>query len=235
MGFINVTKKPRLQRRISARPAQKRAAALSSDYQPYKDFLESWDTEKTTSMEKKLGIPALWLALVIEADRFAGIPLRIFRKERDGQLTQIHGHPIAELFNTRPNAMQDTSSFRHALTTQRRLRGNHYSYINRVNGRVMELNPLDPDCIEVLTTKRRIDQLDMAGAEVGDYLYAEKADGLYSKNNRRLFKRNDIFHVMWLTYDGYNGHGLDIFNERIRSMLIANSYGMTWFKNSVCA
>ena len=255
MGFISIERRDAApvsygegKMRFSFRNADSDESIFNSaGYNPYRQFLENLEGSGIKGIQSKLSIPALWLALVIESDRFAGIPLRIMKEDANGELKQEHGHPIAELFNKQPNTLQDVSQFRHSMATQRRLRGNHYSYINRVSGRVQELNPLDPDRMEVLLTENRLSQIiprDGVEPEIGDYIYHEKPldDGTLggtalandnpNRTNIRVFKRDDIFHIMWLTYDGYQGYGLDIFNDRIKAMMMANNYGMTWYRNS---
>ncbi|WP_143872524.1 phage portal protein [Catenovulum sediminis] len=75
------------------------------------------------------------------------LPLNL--KEQKGRVKEtLTGHKLHKLVHSKPNGFMTPIEWKELVVTHLCFRGNHYSYINKINGVARELLPLNPDNVE---------------------------------------------------------------------------------------
>lgn len=95
------------------------------------------------SMDRALGIPAVWSAVNVIADTFAGLPLQLFKRKGDSrELDKKDG--LYAILHDAPNESMHSFGWRKLLMTTVLTRGRSFTFIERNKlGRVMNLLLLD--------------------------------------------------------------------------------------------
>lgn len=144
--------------------------------------------------DSALTFSSYWRAITILSDTIACLPLKIYKRIKDGKAEDLDNN-INYLLNYRPNPLMDARNFRKTLQAHAINYGNGYAEIER-NGRgePIALWPLLPD----RTTPRLI------GEENNQQLVYEVRDGgLLS-----TIPAADVLHIMGLSFDGLKGLSL---------------------------
>lgn len=126
-------------------------------------------------------------------------------------------HPLYRLLHLAPNSYMTSQEWLEMLVAHLCLRGNHYSWINRVRGTVRELLPLNPDAV----TAKLNDNWEVV------------YNVTFPDGSQRSLPARDVFHVRLMSLDGLNGLspiaqarntiGLGIAAERFGSRLFKNN------------
>lgn len=118
--------------------------------------------------------PAVRQAVTLLSESVGAIPFKLY--SRDGSAKQpAPDHPGYTLAHDFPNDDQSAEEFRAALTRDALLHDRGYAFINRIDGRPVELNRLDPSRVTARQTT--------AGETVFDYTEGK---------TRRTFQRHEI-------------------------------------------
>lgn len=97
-----------------------------------------------------LEVTAVLRCASIIADGISTVPLRLFRKDADtGKRLPAEDHPLYEVLSVEPNPWQDSLEFRETIAFHVALTGNAFVFVNRVNNRVAELIPIEPNRVSV--------------------------------------------------------------------------------------
>lgn len=103
---------------------------------------------KTVSVESALKVATVLACTRVLAEGVAQVPLKIFRE--DGETRELaRDHPLYWLLHRRPNPWQTSFQFRETLMMHTVLCGRHYSFVNRVRGKVVEIIPFEPGQVTV--------------------------------------------------------------------------------------
>ena len=108
-------------------------------------------TNKNVNVESALQVTVVFAVLQRIAFGFAQVPWKTFRdraapaRGRD----EAKDHTLYELLHLKPNDWQTSFAFRVTLILHLLLTGNFFAFINRVNGKIVELIPLEPERVEV--------------------------------------------------------------------------------------
>lgn len=149
------------------------------------------------------------------AEPIGQLPLHVYRRDGDGRERDTT-HPVARLL-TDPNDWTSSGDFREQLQRDCLLAGNGYAFINRVDGRPLELLRLDPCAMTV-----------EADATTGEPIYKLKT----GSKAERLLDRRDVFHLKAPSLNGVAGDspvhqcreaiGVALIMERNAAKLFAN-------------
>lgn len=108
------------------------------------------DAGVPVNVETALGVPAVWAAVNFLSGTLAGLPLHVYRKQRDGTRKRVKGG-IAPILHDAANDGMSSFDWRKQVFESILTHGRSITYIERTNGgRVENLYPLDPTQIKVL-------------------------------------------------------------------------------------
>lgn len=184
----------RTMARIRGAGAESRAVpAASTRPQSATDFM-AWlagDMFATSSgvavtTESALGVPAVWAAVNFLSGTLAGLPLKIYRKTRDGR--EVMSGQLADMLHYAPNPEMSSFEWRKLFFDCVFTTGRGLAYIERgASGAPLHIWHLDP---MLVTIERRGgkkfyiyappggQRIEYAGADVIDVPFMLKADGL---------------------------------------------------------
>jgi HK97 family phage portal protein len=94
---------------------------------------------------------AVWACVRLISESIASLPICIYKKDpTTGIRTPAPEHPLAMLFNAKPNRWQTRQEYFETITFQMALRGNNFSLIQRgTKGQIVGLIPLMSDQMDV--------------------------------------------------------------------------------------
>lgn len=102
------------------------------------------------NVDTALQVATVFACVRVLADGLAQVPLKLFRESPDGKVRlPERSHPLYDVLHRKPNPWQTSYRYRETLMLHLALCGNHFSFINRVNGRVVELLPFTPGKVRV--------------------------------------------------------------------------------------
>lgn len=93
-------------------------------------------------------VTAVYACSRVLANGVAQVPFKLMKADGRNR-NAATGHPLYEVLYRRPNGFQTAFQFRQQLMLHRVLCNNAYAFINRVQGRVVELLPLTPGMVTV--------------------------------------------------------------------------------------
>lgn len=129
------------------------------------------------------------------AEGVSTVPAKVYQRV-PGSNRRIEAvtHPLYDLLDSGPNEWQDSLQFREQLTIHAVLASNAYAFINRVQGKIVELIPLLPG--------------DVQPKQLPDYSVNYRVTA--PDGSVETFDQSMIWHIRGLSWDGYRG--LDIVN-----------------------
>lgn len=150
---------------------------------------------KTTSTGKAINVGnAVEVATVFACCRVIGegiaqVPLKLMQESADGKTRQpAKTHRLYNLLSFRPNRWMTSFEYRELIAWHVVLTGNHYSFINRIGGQIVELYPFEPGMVRVTF-------------ESGTLEYEVTApDG-----TKRTFPAESIWHIRGPSWSGWYG------------------------------
>src|SRR5436309_16082103 len=111
---------------------------------------------EVVSLERAVGLTAIWACVNLIAGSIASMPLVLYRRV-DEERERTVEHPLFDVLKVRPNPVQSVVAFWEAMVTALLLRGNGYAMLTRDDdGRVRAMWYVNPDRVqvEVLKTAR---------------------------------------------------------------------------------
>lgn len=129
---------------------------------------------------------AVRCAVQVIAEAMGQLPLDVYRRASDGTKSAVEDHSVAALFNVAANDWTAGPQFREQLTRDALLWGNGFGFINRMNGKPVELVRLDPET----ATSVQLDQT------TGEPLY---------RVGGHFIPRADIIHIQAPSINGLSG------------------------------
>ncbi|HDR1007470.1 TPA: phage portal protein [Pasteurella multocida] len=177
---------------------------------------QSTGTGTTIDSEKALKLSAVWACIRIRSQTIASLPFHLKDKNRENAVE----HQIYKLIHDFPNADMCSSEFWEAQIANLDLWGNAYSRINRIGGRVVSLDILDPQYMRV---KRN---------NSGEIVY------IYTKENADggEYLESEILHFRGFTLDGLIGLSPISYQAHCMGIQIdANNAAAKAFKNNLKA
>lgn len=97
-----------------------------------------------------LEVTTVLACATVVSNGVAMAPWKVYRPREGGGSDAATGHNLYWLLYRQPNPWQTSFEFRQTIVFHRLLTGNAFIWINRVNGRIKELIPIEPGCVEVV-------------------------------------------------------------------------------------
>lgn len=133
-----------------------------------------------------LGLSAAWACVNLLAGTIASLPLMVYRTKADGTREVARDLPLYRLLHDSPNFDQTAVDFWEFIAASLELWGNAYARKIRQGGRIVALEPIQPDLVNV----RRLDN--------GNLEYRWSQDG-----RSYVLTQNDVLHIR-----GFGGNPL---------------------------
>jgi len=162
-------------------------------------------------------VSAVYACVNVIGETVGQLPLDLYRRTAKGKEKAID-HPLYTLIGHKPNATNNSMSFREMLTTHACLLGNGFAFKNMVgNGRIYELLPLESGVVGINRDPRTWEIT---------YTVSQK-DGING-----IYTPKEIFHLMGKTLNGYSGVSpLTYARETIGLAISAEKHGAKSMKN----
>lgn len=176
-------------------------------------------TQNSVSAEQAMRVAAVYACVRLRSSVPANMPLHLKRRVDDRTREDASDHRLWNVLRRRPNSFQTPSQFRRHMMTSVLLRGNAFAVPVRspVSGQVIELLPIAADRVQI----RRDDR---TGAVL--YHYTSPSGGL------QVFRKDQIFHLMGLSLDGYRGVSPITFARNTIGLALAmEEHGYQTFRN----
>jgi HK97 family phage portal protein len=181
-----------------------------------KDVISEGETSSGILINERtaLGIPAVFSCIRVLAESIANLPLIVYERLGDGAKQRAKTFSLYSILHDSPNHLMSSIELREMLVGHLCVRGNAYCYIERDNGEVKALWPLNPVNMNVRVNNN-------------DLLYEYTFNG-----TRRKYSREDILHLRGLSSDGIMGYGpLQMFRNTFGSTVAVGDYAANYFKN----
>lgn len=151
--------------------------------------VEPFGTHTTPSgsavtVDSALKLSAVWACVRLRSQTISTLPLHL--RDNDKQIADTH--PLYRLLHDAPNADMSASEFWEVMIASLDLWGNAYALIHKSGGRIVALEPLDP---QTMSVKR---------GKTGAISY------IYRKNNAETeYQEAEMLHLRGFTLDGLTG------------------------------
>ncbi len=96
-----------------------------------------------------MGIPAVFACVRVLSESIASLPLITYERLSDGNKRRSRDFSLYGILHDSPNPLMTAFELREMLVGHLALRGNAYAYIERDQGEVVALWPLNPDNVTV--------------------------------------------------------------------------------------
>ena len=184
------------------------------------------DSGEVVNERSAMQIATVYACVRLLAESVAGLPLHLYRFTDDTEQgkERARNHPLYRILYRQPNAEMTSFSFRETMMTHLLLWGNAYAQIIR-DGRnnVLGLYPLQPDQVEV-------DRDDKGRIYYIYHAYTNEVPGV--KNKDYYFRRDEIFHIPGLGFNGLVGFSpIAMMKNALGTTIAVEKYGSSFFKN----
>lgn len=146
------------------------------------------DAGVTITPSSAMQISTVFSCVKVLAESVGMLPLNIKEKSENG-LNNANDSILHQLFKFGVNDFQTAQEWKETVVAHLALRGNHYSFINRVNGIVHELLPLNPASVK---------------PKLNDD-WSVEYEVTFANGHKETFTSEKIFHVRLFSLDGLNG------------------------------
>ncbi|WP_346394637.1 phage portal protein [Pseudomonas syringae] len=175
-------------------------------------------TGKTITVNKAMRLAACWSCVRLISETIATLPLGLYMRQADGGRKVASDNDLHWIINTNPNSRMTAVQFWEAVVASMLLRGNAFVEIVRIGGRIVALEFLLPN------------RMDLDVADNGEILYR------YREKNGHLrdIAGSDMMHIPAFSLDGQIGlspiaYGADVFGAAMSAEDVAGST----FKNGM--
>jgi len=143
---------------------------------------------KNVTVDSAMQLAAVWACVRLLSETVSTLPIKVYRRNPDGSRSPARDHPLHRLLSQTPNSEMTPGRFMLFVVASLCLRGNAFIEKKKIAGRVVALNPLLPQNMEV----KRLDN------GVLQYSYAERT-------GRRIIAAKDLMHIRGFGLDGVSG------------------------------
>jgi HK97 family phage portal protein len=173
----------------------------------------------TVTWDTALKVATVLACVRVIANGVAQVPLKLFQESPDGKVKlPARDHPLYYLLHSRPNPWQTSFEYRETLVYHLAMTGRHYSFINRLRGRIVELIPFEPGQVEA----KRIDG--------GDIVYKVTL----ANGSTQTFPAESIWHIRGPSWNGWQGmDAMRLAREAIGLSMAAEDQHAHLFANGV--
>ncbi len=162
-----------------------------------------------------LAISAIWACVRIRSQMLGSFPVVVFRKGPNGTKV-LEDHDLYTVLHDSPNQYMTSMEWRQCMSVAFDLYGNAFSEIKRMGARVVSLNPLQSDHMQIVQDN-------------GNLTYRYK----WPKTSKQTeFKPDDILHLRNFSLDGIVGlNPIEQQRHSIGLGLAQQRYGSALYKN----
>lgn len=184
------------------------------------------DAGERVDEKSAMQIATVYACVRLLAETIAGLPLHLYRfsDEKNSGKERAVNHPLYKILYRQPNPEMTSFSFRETLITHLLLYGNAYSQIIR-DGKntILGLYPLLPENVEV-------DRNEKGEIYYIYHAYTDEVPG--AKNKDITFRRDEIFHIPGLGFNGLVGFSpIAMMKNALGTTIAVEKYGSAFFKN----
>ena len=150
------------------------------------------------------------------AEDIAQLPFKLYKDRKDGGSDPASDHAIYKLIKTKPNNWQTAFELREQIGLHLVLTNNAYVWINRINGKIVELLPLEPQQVTVTRASgwESKYQVQLLGGE------------------KLIIPKSDIWHIRGPSWNGWSGlDGVRLMREAVGMALALEEHGARMFSN----
>ena len=190
----------------------------------YRFFLGGTTSGKTVTERSAMQMTAVYSCVRILSEAIAGLPLHLYRYDKNGRKEKALDHPLYFLLHDEPNPEMTSFIFRETLMTHLLLWGNAYAQVIRNGkGEVVGLYPLMPN-------RMTVDR-----DEHGKLFYSYQVgsdDAPTMKTGTVILKPTDVLHIPGLGFDGLVGYSpIAMAKNAIGLAIATEEYGAKFFAN----
>lgn len=206
----------------------------TTDYQAFKEMFSGGYSPgvSVTSPDTAMRCSAVFACVRLISGAVASAPLKIYKRNQDGQAEQVTQHPYKRMLGSTPNDHLTAATFWKTMAANKVLNGNAYaSIVRRPSGRPIGVVPLRPGrCVPYQAWELGLDK--KMGKHPERLFYGVTWDnGKYS-----VIDQDDMIHVPNI---GWNGkEGMSTISAGSQSMglaLSAEESAAKLFKNGLIA
>ncbi|MGV0961867.1 MAG: phage portal protein [Limnohabitans sp.] len=170
----------------------------------------------SVSPDSAMRYVTVWACIRLLAESIAQMPVHLYRKLPDGSKERISDISLADILSATPNSWQTAFEYFEFMVTSLCLRGNHYSFINRIgSGNVAELIPLLPQRTSLIRN---------------GYEFSYRT--IFEDGTTETLPQEKIHHVRGLTLDGFNGVSPITYQRNAIGLGVgAENHGARLFRN----
>ncbi len=159
---------------------------------------------------------AVFACVQARAESIGQLPMNLFQEKSERDKRHAKDHPLWTLLHSAPHEGCTAQEFWEYISACLDLRGNAYVFINRVNGKVFELVPLDPTWVTVRVTASRDIAYEVRVPDAGMKLYLPA----------------DILHIKRMSLNGFTGASIvEQARDTIGLGMAMERHGAKFFKN----
>ena len=182
------------------------------------DFIGNSNSGVQVDELRAMQTSAVYACVKILAETIASLPLKLFKKGKDGKNESAEQHPLFSCLYEMPNDEMTSFEFRETMMTSLLLWGNAYARKIRKNGHVTELWYLKPN---LMTVER--------DTQTGKIKYTYSDDITHQTIE---YRPDQIFHIKGLSLDGVKGLSpIAQAREAVGLSLATEEYGAKFFGN----
>lgn len=182
------------------------------------NYLGAWydaDSGVQITPSNSMQITTVYQCVKVLAESIGMLPLSIFIEE-GSQRKKDTKHALHRLFKVGPNDYMTAQEWKELVIAHLCLRGNHYSYVNRVAGKIVEILPLAPGAVS---------------PKLGDD-YTVSYDITFKNGTTGNVSAAEILHIKTVSTDGVIG--LSPISQNVNALGLAKAtekHGSSLFKN----
>lgn len=147
-------------------------------------------TGKAVNVSTAIEVAAVFACNRVIGNGMAQVPLKLMRESADGKTRlPAKDHPLYNKLGFKPNRWQTSFEYRQTVSWHVELCGNHFSFINRLGGKVLELYPFEPGMVKVVREDN------------GDMSYEVTAQN----GSKQIFPSSAIWHMRGPSWNSWYG------------------------------
>jgi HK97 family phage portal protein len=190
----------------------------------YRFFFGGTTSGKTVTERSAMQMTAVYSCVRILSEAVAGLPLHLYKNDKNGSKEKATDHPLYFILHDEPNPEMTSFVFRETLMTHLLLWGNAYAQIIRNGkGEIVALYPLMPNRMTV----------DRDADDHLYYQYQTSQDEAHTMDGSLvILSPYDVLHIPGLGFDGLVGYSPIAMAKNSIGMAIAcEEYGAKFFAN----
>src|SRR3990167_8293495 len=147
-------------------------------------------TGKAVNVSTAIEVAAVFACNRVIANGMSQVPLKLMRESADGKTRlPAKNNRLYNLVGFKPNRWQTSFEYRQTVSWHVELCGNHFSFINRQAGHVIELYPFEPGLVKVVREDN------------GELSYEVTAQN----GSKQVFPADSIWHMRGPSWNSWYG------------------------------